>query len=157
MTGQIRFGIALFHLDDWSRIVERVERYEALGVDAVWIADHFAFPWDPARPWLDAWSLLAGLAAWTNRIRVGSMVTHAIYRNPAVLARTAMTVDQMSGGRLELGMGTGASDYDWSMTSGARPWSFAERVNRFAEVVEIVDGLLRGTLSYLHRSVLPGG
>lgn len=143
----LRIGMAFLDLGDWDRVVERVEQFEALGIEAVWVADHFVFPWDPTRPWLDAWSLLAGLAARTHRIRLGSMVTHCIFRNPAVLARTAMTVDQMSGGRLELGMGTGASDYDWTMTGAGKPWPFGERVDRFKEVVDIVDGLLRGTLN----------
>ena len=50
--------------DDWERIVERVERYEVMGLDSAWVADHFVFPWDPTRPWLEAWSLLvAWLAA----------------------------------------------------------------------------------------------
>jgi alkanesulfonate monooxygenase SsuD/methylene tetrahydromethanopterin reductase-like flavin-dependent oxidoreductase (luciferase family) len=147
MTGRIRFGIAFLHLDDWSRILERAERCEALGFDAVWIPDHFVFPWDPTRPWLDAWSLLAGLAARTHRIQLGSMVTHAVFRNPAVLARAAMTVDRMSDGRLQLGIGTGASDHDWTMTGAGKPWPFGERVDRFKEAVEIVDGLLRGTLN----------
>lgn len=164
MTRRIRLGMAFLHLDDWTRIAERVERYETLGFDAVWIADHFVFPWDPTQPWLEAWSLLAGLAARTHRIRLGSMVTHAVFRNPAVLARTAMTVDRMSGGRLELGIGTGSSDHDWTMTGAGKPWPSGERVDRFSEVVQIVDGLLRGTLhTYAGRyyqvadaSLLPG-
>jgi alkanesulfonate monooxygenase SsuD/methylene tetrahydromethanopterin reductase-like flavin-dependent oxidoreductase (luciferase family) len=132
--------------DAWPRVAERVERYEALGIDAVWIADHFVFPWDPAQPWLEGWSLLAGLAARTRRIRLGSMATHVVYRNPAVLARTAMTVDRISGGRLCVGIGAGASAHDWAMTRGREPWPAGERVARFAEAVEIVDGLLRGAL-----------
>lgn len=57
-----------------------------------------------------------------------------------------MTVDRISSGRLELGIGAAASAYDWTMTSGAAPWLQTERVARFTEAVEIVDGLLRGTL-----------
>lgn len=143
---RLRFGMTFLAQDDWSRIAARAEQFESRGFDAIWIADHFAFPWDPGRPWLEATSLLAGLAARTQRIRLGTMVTHAVYRNPAVLARTAMTIDQISGGRLELGIGTGASEYDWTMTGIGDPWPFAERVDRLTEVVEIVNGLLRGTL-----------
>ena len=61
-------------------------------------------------------------------------------------------LDPISSGRLELGIGAGASAYDWTMTSGAAPWPQTERVARFTEAVEIVDGLLRGTLgSYAGR------
>ena len=118
-----------------------------MGLDSAWVADHFVFPWDPTGPWLEAWSLLGGLAARTRRIQLGTMVSHVIYRNPAVLARTAMTVDRMSNGRLQFGLGTGASDYDWRLTGSGEPWPFAERVDRFVEAIEIVDGLLRGTMT----------
>src|SRR6266403_2178244 len=85
-------------------------------------AAFYAFPWDPTGPWLEAWSLLGGLAARTHRIQLGTMVSHVIYRNPAVLARTAMTVERISNGRLQLGLGTGASDYDWRLTGSGEPW-----------------------------------
>ena len=58
-----------------------------------------------------------------------------------------MTVDRISNGRLQLGLGTGASDYDWRLTGSGEPWPSAERVDRFVETIEIVDGLLRGTIS----------
>ena len=143
----LRFGITFLRQDNWERVVEQVERYEAMGLDSAWVADHFVFPWDPTGPWLEAWSLLGALAARTRRIQLGTMVSHVIYRNPAVLARTAMTVDRISNGRLQLGLGTGASDYDWRLTGSGEPWPFAERVDRFVEAIEIVDGLLRGTMA----------
>lgn len=146
MNGATRIGVLFLRYDDWPDLAERVDRCEALGVDSVWIADHFVLPWDPPQPWLECWSLLAALATRTRRVRLGPLVTHAIYRNPAVLARTAMTIDRISGGRLELGMGTGASGHDWRMTGSGEPPPARERVDRFAEAVEIVDGLLRGTL-----------
>jgi alkanesulfonate monooxygenase SsuD/methylene tetrahydromethanopterin reductase-like flavin-dependent oxidoreductase (luciferase family) len=143
----LRFGITFLRQDNWDRVVEQVERYETMGLDSAWVADHFVFPWDPIGPWLEAWSLLGGLAARTRRIQLGTMVSHVIYRNPAVLERTAMTVDRMSNGRLQLGLGTGASEYDWRLTGSGEPWPFAERVDRFVEAIEIVDGLLRGTMT----------
>jgi alkanesulfonate monooxygenase SsuD/methylene tetrahydromethanopterin reductase-like flavin-dependent oxidoreductase (luciferase family) len=146
MPGELRFGMTFRQGSDWPSIVEHVERYEALGLDTMWIPDHFVFPWQPSSPWLECFSVLAALAARTSRIRLGSLVTHTVYRNPAILARTAMSLDQISGGRLELGLGSGASEYDWTMTSGAAPAPPAERVDRFVETVEIVDGLLRRTL-----------
>jgi alkanesulfonate monooxygenase SsuD/methylene tetrahydromethanopterin reductase-like flavin-dependent oxidoreductase (luciferase family) len=148
----LRFGILILQVDPWRAILERVRRYEAAGLDTVWMADHFVHFADPTGPWLEAWTLLAGLAVSTSRIRLGPLVSHAIYRNPAILARQAMTVDQLSGGRLELGLGTGASAHDWRIARGEEPWPFAERVERFSEMLEIVDRLLRGeTTTYRGR------
>ncbi|MGH2560268.1 MAG: LLM class flavin-dependent oxidoreductase [Thermomicrobiales bacterium] len=141
MSHETRFGILVLQSDPWPDIVERVQRYERLGFDAVWIADHFALPWDPAQPWFEGWTVLAGLATVTSRIRLGPLVSHVVYRNPAVLARQALTVDHLSGGRLNLGLGAGASPRDAPMT-GVDWWSPAERVGRFRDAVEIVDRLL---------------
>jgi alkanesulfonate monooxygenase SsuD/methylene tetrahydromethanopterin reductase-like flavin-dependent oxidoreductase (luciferase family) len=152
----LRFGMTFLRQDNWDRVVEQVERYEAMGLDSAWVADHFVFPWDPTGPWLEAWSLLGGLAARTHRIQLGTMVSHVIYRNPAVLARTAMTVDRISNGRLQLGLETGASEYDWRLTGSVAPLPFAERVDRFVEAIEIVDGLLRGTMTTLTRAAVTG-
>lgn len=152
MSPTMRFGVLILPDRAWHEILERAERYEAAGLDTVWVADHFVHFVDPTGPWLEAWTLLAGLATRTSRIRLGPLVSHAIYRNPAVLARQAMTVDQLSGGRLELGLGTGASDYDWEIACGTEAWPFGERVDRFAETAEIVDRLLRGqTTTYAGR------
>ena len=144
MAKEPGFGLLVLQDTAWPEILERVGRYEQAGFNSVWIADHFVHYANPTGPWLEAWTLLAGLATRTSRIRLGPLVSHPIYRNPAVLARQAMTVDRLSGGRLELGLGTGASDYDWRLTRGSEPWPFAERVERFHETIEIVDRLLRG-------------
>ena len=144
MPESLRFGILVLPSDAWPVIAERVQRYESLGLDSVWVADHFVHFADPGGSWFDCWTLLAGLATQTSRIRLGPLVSHVIYRNPAVLAREAMTVDHLSGGRLGLGLGAGASDYDWKIARGLDPWPFSERVERFREAVEIVDRLLRG-------------
>lgn len=143
MNQGARFGILILQADPWPAIVERVRRYEAGGFDSVFVADHFVHFADPAGPWFEAWTILAGLATQTSRIRLGPLVSHVIYRNPAILARQATTVDHLSGGRLELGLGTGASDFDWTMACGTGPWPFLERVERFREAVEIIDRLLR--------------
>jgi alkanesulfonate monooxygenase SsuD/methylene tetrahydromethanopterin reductase-like flavin-dependent oxidoreductase (luciferase family) len=130
-------------------MVERWQAIEALGFDSVWVPDHFVDFRQPRTPRLEAWTLLAGLATQTSRIRIGTLVSAIPFRNPAFLARQALTVDHLSQGRLELGLGTGASgelDPSYAMT-GIDDWALPERVARFQEVVEIVDQLLRHEVS----------
>ena len=76
--------------------------------DMVWLNDHLIPPKaDEGLPLLESWSLLAGLAAVTERLRFGTMVSSNTFRHPGVLAKTVATIDQMSGGRLEIGLGAG--------------------------------------------------
>jgi alkanesulfonate monooxygenase SsuD/methylene tetrahydromethanopterin reductase-like flavin-dependent oxidoreductase (luciferase family) len=149
MERRLRFGILVLQNYPWPEIAEQVRRYEALGLDSLWVADHFVDPWEPAGSWFECWMLVAALATQTGQIRLGPLVSHVLYRNPALLARQAMTVDHLSGGRLELGLGAGASEYDRSMT-GVPSWPAAERVQRFKEAVEIVDQMLRSEVTTHH-------
>jgi alkanesulfonate monooxygenase SsuD/methylene tetrahydromethanopterin reductase-like flavin-dependent oxidoreductase (luciferase family) len=108
------------------------------------LADHFVNFADPTAPWYEGWTMLAALATQTKTIRIG-LLSAIPWRNPAFLARQAMTVDHISNGRLELGLGAGAPgsvDISYAMT-GTPDWPPRERVDRFREVVEIVDQLLR--------------
>ena len=152
VASTLRFGILIEPREALPDLVARVLWYEALGLDTIWLADCFADPSVATGPWFEAWTLLAGLATQTRRIRLGTLITHVVYRNPALLARQAMTVDHLSSGRLELGMGAGASEQDWAMTGGSTPWPHRERVERLEEAVVIVDRLLReGTASVAGR------
>lgn len=113
------------------------------------MADHFVDYTRPSNPWFEAWTLLAALASQTSRIRVGTLVSNVFWRNPAFLARQTVTVDHISNGRLELGIGAGASadvDPTYSMT-GLKYWGPGKRVARFKENVEILDSLLRNEVT----------
>jgi len=120
---------------------------ENLGYDSLWVVDHFTNPFDPVFPWFEAWTTLAGISVETNRIRVGTLVTNIIYRNPALLAKQALTVDHISQGRLTLGIGAGSADDPSHRMTGVEPWANAERVERLHEIVEIVDQMLRNPVT----------
>jgi alkanesulfonate monooxygenase SsuD/methylene tetrahydromethanopterin reductase-like flavin-dependent oxidoreductase (luciferase family) len=145
MTQSIKFGILTLQHLPWHAEVERWQQIENLGFDSVWLADHFVNYMQPAAPWFESWTLLAALASQTSHIRIGTLVSSLPLRNPAVLARQALTVDHISNGRLELGLGAGAPgtiDPVYSMI-GIDDWGASERVSRFQEMVEIVDRCLR--------------
>src|SRR5262249_21972873 len=110
---------------------------------SIWVIDHLVPPTDPSCPCLEAWTALAGLAAHTRRVRLGTLTTNVLFRNPVLLAKQAATVDLMSNGRLELGLGSGNAAPSYAMM-GIEPGTPHERINRWAEGVAIVDQLLRG-------------
>ena len=115
---------------------------EEVGFDSIWVGDHLLYRDDgrPERgPW-EAWTLLAGLAAVTERVKLGPLVACAGFHPPAILAKMAATVDEVSGGRLVLGLGAG-----WNRTEfDAFGVSFDHRASRFGEAFEIVRRLLAG-------------
>jgi alkanesulfonate monooxygenase SsuD/methylene tetrahydromethanopterin reductase-like flavin-dependent oxidoreductase (luciferase family) len=130
-------------------MVELWQFIEKLNFDSAWVADHFVNYVSPNEPWFEAWTLLSGLAAVTKKIRIGTLVTANPLRFPIILARQALTVDHISGGRLELGLGAGASgavDPVYRMT-GIEDWAPPERVRRFREAIEIIDQALRNRIS----------
>jgi len=106
-TGRPQFGIdTAQHQQTWAQLLEHVRFAEDAGFDGIWLFDHFkALYGDPNGPCLEAWTLLAALAAATTRIRLGPMVTGMTYRHPSMLAMEAVTVDHVSGGRVELAVG----------------------------------------------------
>jgi len=143
MPRPVRFEVLCLPNVPWDVLVERVVRLERLGIDVAALPDHFVDWTNPPSPWFESWTALTGLAGATSRIRLATCVTQVPFRNPAVFARQAMTLDHVSRGRLEIGLGTGlVGDPSYPMV-GVADWEPKERVERLVEYVEIVDRLLR--------------
>jgi alkanesulfonate monooxygenase SsuD/methylene tetrahydromethanopterin reductase-like flavin-dependent oxidoreductase (luciferase family) len=138
----LRFHVLILPNVPWSELARRFRHLEELGFDVGGVADHFTDWTKPGSPWLEAWTLLAAFARETTRLRLSTLVTQIPLRDPAILAHQALTVDHVSEGRLELGLGVGlTTDPSYAMM-GIPNWSAAERVARFKEYVEVVDRLL---------------
>lgn len=131
----------------WDETLALVRHCEGTGWDGVWFADHFMPNTGPEGPpadgpMLECWSVLAGLAAETERMRIGPLVSGNTYRHPAVLANVASAVDHISRGRLVLGIGAG-----WQVNEhrayGIELPGVRDRLDRLEEAVQILLGLLR--------------
>lgn len=125
----------------WSDILAMAQMAEAVGFDAVWVSDHVGFG-DPDGEWSGAWeswTLLSALAATTERVHLGTYVLAMPLRNPALLAKMAETLDEISGGRVILGVGAGWNDPEF--TSYGVP--FDERFTRFEDGLRIISAMLR--------------
>jgi alkanesulfonate monooxygenase SsuD/methylene tetrahydromethanopterin reductase-like flavin-dependent oxidoreductase (luciferase family) len=125
----------------WPEIIAMTRLGEQVGFDSVWLGDHLLYrdELNGARgPW-EAWTSLAGLAAVTSRIAIGPLVACTSFHNPAMLAKLAGTVDEISGGRLILGLGAGWNETEYR----AYGFPFDRRVARFAEAFTIIRSLLR--------------
>src|SRR5215472_6270481 len=142
MTQRVRFGLCTDQNLSWDETLERWRLFERLGFDSAWDCDHYVQPSRPDGPYLESWTLLAALAARTERIRVGVLVSSNTFRHPALLAKEAVTVDHISGGRLELGLGAGWYEPEHRMYGIDFPPP-RELVDRFEEAVLVVDGLFR--------------
>ncbi len=126
-------------------------RLDELGLAHAWTFDHLSWRTLRDRPWFDAMTTLAAAAAVTGRIELGTLVTSPNFRHPVAVARQAMTLDQLSGGRFLLGVGAGAAGPD-DIALGAPPPTAAERADRFAEFVSLLDRLLRDRVTTFHGS-----
>jgi probable F420-dependent oxidoreductase len=127
----------------WNNLKLMAQHAEAAGFDSLWVADHLMIPAsDPTAPGLgrwECWSILASLAAVTSRIELGTLVTCTSFRSPTLLAKMADTVDEVSNGRLILGLGAGWYEPEYR----AFGFPFDHRVGRFEEALRIIHGLLR--------------
>lgn len=147
----MRVDVLLLQNAPAAELLERARRAEEMGVGAVWVADHFVDPHAPQSDWLDAWTLLGAFALATSRVKLGPLVSAPAVRSPSLLALQATTVDHLSNGRLELGLGAGGAPLDFAMM-GIAERGGGERFGRLAETLEIVDGLLsEGTVAHVGR------
>src|SRR5205814_8507444 len=142
MPRGFRFGIWSDENRSWDRTAEGWQICAVMGFESGWLCDHIVQPSRPAGPYVEAWSLLAGLAARTETIRVGILVTSNTFRYPQVVAKMAVTVDHISNGRLEIGLGAGWYEPEHTMFGIEFPET-KELVARFREAVQVVDLMTR--------------
>jgi hypothetical protein len=142
MKHELRMQAVILLNLDWGALRRRFKHVEGLGFDLASTGDHFCDWSNPPSPLLEMRTVLAGIAQGTERIRIAPCVGQIPLRNPAMFARRALTVDHISGGRLEVGLGLGLPmDLSYEMI-GMENWSSPKRVGHFTEYVEIVDQML---------------
>jgi alkanesulfonate monooxygenase SsuD/methylene tetrahydromethanopterin reductase-like flavin-dependent oxidoreductase (luciferase family) len=121
----------------YDQILHRAQRCDQLGIDSLWLYDHLYGPGAPDYPSMEAWTLATALLSRTERIQVGHMVLCNQFRHPVVLAKMATTLDQISAGRLRLGIGSGSIEDEHDRMG--LPWgTFRERSERLGETLEIL-------------------
>jgi alkanesulfonate monooxygenase SsuD/methylene tetrahydromethanopterin reductase-like flavin-dependent oxidoreductase (luciferase family) len=144
VTRPLKVGIQLPEVERvvrWPELREMARTAEAIGLDSIWVGDHLLYrdrgPL-PVGPW-EAWSQLAALAAVTTNVELGPLVASTSFHNPAMLAKKAATLDEVSGGRLILGLGAGWNEAEYR----AYGFPFDRRVSRFEEAFTIIRALVR--------------
>jgi alkanesulfonate monooxygenase SsuD/methylene tetrahydromethanopterin reductase-like flavin-dependent oxidoreductase (luciferase family) len=125
--------------DEWLALAGACEQH---GLEALFRSDHYLSQTDPGRAATDAWTLLGALAARTSKLRLGTLVSPVTFRHPSVLAKAAATVDHISGGRVEVGIGAGWMEVEHERFGFPFPET-AERLRMLAEQIEHVDRQLR--------------
>jgi alkanesulfonate monooxygenase SsuD/methylene tetrahydromethanopterin reductase-like flavin-dependent oxidoreductase (luciferase family) len=143
MPRPLKVGVQLPEVErvaSWPEILDMARALDDLGYDSLWLGEHLLYRWPdraPRGPW-EAWGMLAALAAVTTRVELGPLVACTAFHNPAVLAKRADTIDEISGGRFVLGLGAG-----WNATEfRAFGIPFDHRIDRFEEAFTIIQGLL---------------
>ena len=155
MTDQMKIGVVLPHGEGdatdgdeqartlgWRDLRAWARQAEALGLDSLWVFDHLLSrePGEPDAGLHEAWTVLTATAAATERVALGALVMCTSFRNPALLAKMATTLDEISAGRLILGLGCGWHDPEYE----AFGYPIDHKVGRFEEALEVIRPLLRG-------------
>jgi alkanesulfonate monooxygenase SsuD/methylene tetrahydromethanopterin reductase-like flavin-dependent oxidoreductase (luciferase family) len=160
MSGQMKVGIQLPEVErevTWREVREIAITAEEVGFDSIWVGDHLLFrdPVTGVRGPMEAWSMLAALGEATERAIIGPLVASTSFHSPAMIAKKAVTVDDISGGRLVLGLGAGWNQPEYA----AFGFPFDHRVSRFEEAFTIIRTLIReGSIDhdgrfYTHREM----
>jgi alkanesulfonate monooxygenase SsuD/methylene tetrahydromethanopterin reductase-like flavin-dependent oxidoreductase (luciferase family) len=126
----------------WSDLARMATTAEALGYDSIWVGDHLIFrdaDKAPRGPW-EAWTVMAAIAAITERVEIGPLVACTSFHNPAMIAKKAATLEEVSGGRLILGLGAGWNESEYA----AFGYPYDHRASRFEEAFTIIRRLLSG-------------
>jgi alkanesulfonate monooxygenase SsuD/methylene tetrahydromethanopterin reductase-like flavin-dependent oxidoreductase (luciferase family) len=143
-TRPLKVGIQLPEIERevrWPELLDMVRAIEDLGFDAIWVGEHLLYRFadrGPRGPW-EAWTLMAAIAAVTSRVEFGPLVACTNFHNPALLAKQATTLDEVSGGRLILGLGAGWNETEFH----AYGFPYDHRIDRFEEAFTIIRTLLR--------------
>jgi alkanesulfonate monooxygenase SsuD/methylene tetrahydromethanopterin reductase-like flavin-dependent oxidoreductase (luciferase family) len=142
--GPITFGIYVPQVSfNYTDIIDRALVAEELGFDSLWFYDHLYSPGLPDLPSYEGWTLATYVLAQTTRLRVGHLVLCNNFRHPALLGKMATTLDVLSAGRLDLGIGSGSVEHEHHQ--GGLPWgTFPERSERLAESLEILTRMFTG-------------
>jgi probable F420-dependent oxidoreductase len=144
MTRPLKVGVQLPEVERvvrWPELLDMARAIEDLGYDSIWLGEHLLYRWPdraPRGPW-EAWATMAGLAAVTSRVTIGPLVACTAFHNPAILAKRADTIDEISGGRFVLGLGAGWNETEFR----AFGVPFDHRITRFEEAFTIIRSLLR--------------
>jgi alkanesulfonate monooxygenase SsuD/methylene tetrahydromethanopterin reductase-like flavin-dependent oxidoreductase (luciferase family) len=138
----LRVGVLILPEHPWRESRARWQRAEQLGFAHAWTYDHLTWRGHRDLPWFGAIPTLTAAATTTDRIRLGTLVASPNFRHPLTLAKEVITLDDISNGRLTLGIGQGSTGWDATMLD-ATPSSPRERSERFREFVELTDLLLR--------------
>ncbi len=132
----------------WSDLARMAMTADALGYDSIWVGDHLIYrdgDQAPRGPW-EAWTVMAALAAITERVEIGPLVACTSFHSPAMIAKKAATLDEVSGGRLILGLGAGWNESEYA----AFGFPYDHRVSRFEEAFTVIRRLLRGEAFDFH-------
>ncbi len=139
----MRVGLVILPSDRWTEARRQWKWAEDSGFCAAWTYDHIRWGGMPDGPWHASVPVLAAAAAVTTRIRLGTLVATPNFRHPVTLARDALALDDVSNGRLDLGLGPGSEGFDASAL-GQTPWRPAERLARFAEFLQVLTPIVEG-------------